>query len=175
MSTQAMKLFALHSSHLNATRNDLPEPGRFASIEALNRLMVESIDVAMCARHAHWNVRGPHFMARHQLFKSVAEGLEPQIDTIAKRISALGGFARGTPHIVASDSTLKPYPLHSVSDHDHLDAVACRLGLLAGEARISINECQKHGDPVTVHILVEANTAIEKLLWLVESHTVAPH
>lgn len=175
MSTQTMKLLAIHSSHLNATRNDLPEPGRFASIEALNRVLVETIDVAMCARHAHWNVRGAHFMARHQLFKSIAEGLEQPIDTIAKRISALGGIARGTAHIVASDSTLKPYPLHSVSDHDHLDAIASRLGLLAGEARLSINECQGHGDPVTVHIFVEANTVIEKLLWHVESHTIGPH
>ena len=175
MSTQAMKPLALHSSHLNATRNYLPEPGRLSSIEALNSILIQVIEVAMSARHAHWNVRGAHFVARHEHFKNVADGLGPQNDTIAKRISALGGIARGTVQIVASPRTSKPYPLHSFSDHDHLDAVACHLGLPASEARLSIGECQEHGDPETVQILIEASIATEKLLWLVESHTEGPH
>ena len=175
MSSHALKLTALHRSHLNATRNELPEAYRCVSIEVLNRVLVECIDVTMSARHAHWNVRGGQFLSRHALFKSVVDELDPQIDVVARRICALGGIARGTAGIVAGESSLKPYPVHTISDHEHLDALACRLGLLAGELRISNEECRDHGDPATLHVLTQTSVIVENLLWRVESHVVAPH
>ena len=173
MSTQTAKMYTLHNGYFNATRNDLPALARSTSIEALSTLLIEMIDVSLCARHAKWNVRGTNRLARNELFESLAEGLNDQIDVAADRICALGGIPRGTAHAVACDSTLRPYPIELNTDQEHLDALACRLGLLAGEARISVQECRDLGDPVTVHILTRASEQIEKLLWLLESHNTS--
>jgi starvation-inducible DNA-binding protein len=38
----------------------------------------------------------------HELFDKIAESVEDQVDTLAERVTSLGGTARGT--------SLKPYP-----------------------------------------------------------------
>ena len=46
----------------------------------------------MCIRDS---VKGPNFIALHELFDKVAESVEEHIDELAERITALGGTAYG--------------------------------------------------------------------------------
>src|SRR5215469_17003147 len=89
------------------TRNDLPAGTRTRVVELLNARLADAIDLGAQTKHAHWNVKGPNFIALHELFDKVAESVEDQIDTIAERITALGGRAYGTIASVARRSTLK--------------------------------------------------------------------
>src|SRR5215813_266575 len=91
------------------TRNDLPAGTRTKVIELLNARLADAIDLGAQSKHAHWNVKGPNFIALHELFGKVAEAVEDQIDTIAERVTALGGVAHGTLSAVARATTLKPY------------------------------------------------------------------
>jgi len=76
------------------TRNDLPANVRVEVTELLNARLADAIDLGAQSKYAHWNVKGPSFIALHELFDKVAETIEDQIDTLAERITALGGRAR---------------------------------------------------------------------------------
>src|ERR1700731_4808579 len=96
------------------TRNDLPANTRTKVIELLNGRLADGIDLGAQAKHAHWNVKGPNFIALHELFDKVAEHIEDHIDTLAERITALGGTAHGTIATVSRTTTLKQYPVDIV-------------------------------------------------------------
>src|SRR5438105_15827232 len=104
------------------TRNDLPANVRTQVIELLNARLADAIDLGTQTRHAHWNVKGPNVIALHELFDQVAEHLEVHIDTIAERVTALGGTARGTLAPVPRATTLRPYPDASSAGTLHVDA-----------------------------------------------------
>ena len=93
------------------TKNDLPEGNRKKLIELLNSRLADCIDLQTQAKQAHWNVKGPSFIALHELFDDVAEGVEAHADLIAERAVQLGGVAEGTAMVIAQRSMLNEYPL----------------------------------------------------------------
>src|SRR5580704_12246814 len=93
------------------TSNTLSENIRSKSAELLNRHLAAAIDLHAQVKQAHWNVRGPAFIAIHELFDKVADVVEEYSDKIAERAGTLGGTAEGTVQIAAGRSFLDPYPL----------------------------------------------------------------
>src|ERR1700756_2721108 len=109
------------------TRNDLPPNVRIEVAELLNARLADAIDLGAQSKYAHWNVKGPNFIALHELFDKVAESVEEHIDTIAERVTALGGTARGTITAVARGTSLKPYPEDTVEGLAHVEALSAAL------------------------------------------------
>src|SRR5437762_12985900 len=89
-------------------------------IELLNRRLADAIDLQLQSRQAYWNVKGPHFMALHELFDNVTEGVEEYANLIAERIVQLGGKAEGTVQAVAGRSALDRYWLSTVEGNGHI-------------------------------------------------------
>src|SRR6478735_3729966 len=87
---------------LYRTKNDLPEETRVEAIALLNQRLADCIDLQTQCKQAHWNVKGPQFIALHKLFDEVNEEVEDYIDLIAERIVQLGGVAEGTVRAVAA-------------------------------------------------------------------------
>ena len=172
MSTHTQRSAARAATVHPASLNELSADARTRVVDMLNRLLAEILDVALCARHAHWNARGPSFLLVHDLLDQVGSQLDSQADLTAKRIRVLGGTAHGTAQTVATVSSFKPYPVEVADGQDHLEALALRLGLLSAEARLSVHELSGLLDPVTANVLVKVNAAIDQALWLVESHLV---
>ncbi len=56
------------------TTNDLPEATRIKAIEELNARLADGIDLQTQTKQAHWNARGPTFIALHVLFDKVNGG-----------------------------------------------------------------------------------------------------
>src|SRR6266567_2090718 len=81
---------------LFSTKNDLPEKARVEVIGLLNQRLAEAIDLQTQCKQAHWNVKGPAFIALHKLFDDVNEDVEEYVDLIAERVVQLGGVAEGT-------------------------------------------------------------------------------
>jgi starvation-inducible DNA-binding protein len=73
------------------TKNDLPAHARADVIVILNARLADSIDLTHQAKQAHWNVKGPRFMALHKLFDEVVDAAEAYMDLSAERIVQLGG------------------------------------------------------------------------------------
>jgi starvation-inducible DNA-binding protein len=58
---------------LYPTKNTLAEAVRARSIAVLNATLASAIDLERQAKQAHWNVRGPNFIALHELFDKLAD------------------------------------------------------------------------------------------------------
>ena len=65
------------------TKNDLPAQLREKMIVLLNARLADSIDLQTQCKQAHWNVKGPDFIALHELFDKVNEEVEEYVDLIA--------------------------------------------------------------------------------------------
>src|SRR5438477_6165845 len=113
----------LSGALVNVTRNDLEESVRKQMTDLLNASLVELIDLQLQAKQAHWNVKGPSFIALHELFDQVAEAVEKAVDTVAERAVALGGVATGTVELVDERSELPPYSLKLKSGLQHVRAL----------------------------------------------------
>ena len=93
---------------MHSTRIDLPRKTREKVIGLLNANLADAIDLQLQAKQAHWNVKGPQFIALHELFDGIASSLDGNIDEMAERATALGGVAEGTLQVVAARSRLEP-------------------------------------------------------------------
>ena len=109
--------------HMHATRIDLPAETRSRLIPLLNRRLADAIDLSLQAKQAHWNVKGPGFIALHELFDRIAGEIDDHVDELAERITALGGTAEGTVQAVAGRTRLAAYPLTIADGRAHLEAL----------------------------------------------------
>jgi starvation-inducible DNA-binding protein len=155
---------------MHATRNDLPARTRAKVIGALNTRLAEAIDLGAQAKHAHWNVKGPQFIALHELFDRIAESVEEHVDELAERITALGGTAYGTIAAVARASSLAPYPENIVDGLQHVDALAAAVAQFGQKIRKGIDESGKQGDADTADLYTGISREVDKNLWFLEAH-----
>jgi starvation-inducible DNA-binding protein len=155
---------------LNPTKNDLPKKTREKVIDLLNARLADAVDLQSQAKQAHWNVKGPQFIALHELFDKVSEGAEEAIDLIAERAVQLGGTARGTARVAAKESSLKEYPLNITSGPDHVEALSNALATFGKALRAAIDASGKLGDADTADLFTGISRDADKLLWFVEAH-----
>ena len=155
---------------MHKTRNDIPAKTRKKVVELLNARLVDAIDLSIQAKQAHWNVKGPNFIALHELFDKVAEHAEGHVDALAERITALGGTAVGTVRAVAARSTLKAYPEDIFTGPQHLAALADALAAAAKASREAIEVADDLDDEVTADLFNEITAGLDKDLWFIEAH-----
>ncbi len=152
------------------TKNDLPEKTRRQIIELCNARLADAIDLQTQTKQAHWNVKGPHFIALHELFDKVNEDVEDYVDLIAERSVQLGGVVDGTARSVANRSTLPEYPVKGGDGRQHVDALSSALAAFGKLARSAIEETARLGDQDTNDIFIEISRGTDKWLWMVEAH-----
>ncbi len=158
---------------MHATRNDLPAATREKVIALLSQNLADTIDLGLQAKQAHWNVKGPSFIALHKLFDDVAEEAEDGIDEIAERITALGGIADGTVQTVAKRTRVAAYPTDISKGLDHVAKLADALAAVGKNARAAIDESDKLGDKDTADLFTGISRGLDKMLWFVEAHLQA--
>ena len=152
------------------THNTLPEAIRLQSVTALNKHLAAAIDLQAQIKQAHWNVRGPGFMAIHELFDTVATAVGLAADQLAERTGGLGGTAFGTVQVAAERSYLLPYPLGVADVAEHVFAVSASLAAFSQAIREASATSTTAGDADTADLLTEISRGIDQQLWFVESH-----
>ena len=152
------------------TKNDLPEATRGKMVELLNARLADCIDLQTQTKQAHWNVKGPSFIALHELFDQINEDVEDYVDDIAERAVQLGGVAEGTARRVAERSSLSEYPAKAVDGRSHVEALSSALSAFGAVARKGIDQANELGDLDTADLFTEVSRGIDKWLWFVEAH-----
>jgi starvation-inducible DNA-binding protein len=158
------------NTNLYPTKNDLPEASRLEAIGLLNQRLADSIDLQTQCKQAHWNVKGPTFIALHKLFDEINEEVEEYVDLIAERVVQLGGIAEGTVGIVAERSSLVDYPLVVASSAEHVAALSDALSGFGRTVRLGIEEMNDLQDAGSADILTQISRGVDKWLWFVEAH-----
>ena len=158
---------------MHKTKNDLPEKVRVQVAALLQARLAEAIDLVTHAKQAHWNVKGPSFIALHELFDKVYQNAGEHADLLAERIVQLGGVVEGTARVVVKQSQLPEYPLTLASGHEHVEALSRSLAWFGSTVRQSIDRTDEIGDKDTADILTEISRVVDKDLWFVEAHAQA--
>jgi starvation-inducible DNA-binding protein len=153
------------------TANDLNSNAKKVAIDLLNARVAEGIDLALMTKQAHWNLKGPQFIAVHEMLDGFRGQLDGHVDTMAERVVQLGGTALGTTQTVAKATSLSPYPTDIHAIPEHLAALIERYGAVANAVRRSIDDAAEAGDVDTSDIFTAASRDLDKALWFLEAHT----
>jgi starvation-inducible DNA-binding protein len=156
------------------TKNDLPGMIRADVVAILNARLADSINLMQQAKQAHWNVKGPNFMALHKLFDEVVDAAEESMDLLAERVVQLGGTAEGTIQVATTRTGLEEYPLALTEERDHVEALSSALAAYGKSVRRAIAQTDELGDRDTADICTEISRGVDTYLWFVEAHLGSP-
>lgn len=139
-------------------------------IEILNARLVDAIDLALIVKQAHWNLKGPNFIAVHEMLDPMRATIDGHVDIIAERVAQLDGTPVGTSQAVATSTALDAYPTDIKKVPDHLKALADRFAVLANQVREDIDATDEAGDADAADILTAFSRDLDKNLWFIKSH-----
>lgn len=152
------------------TMNALDSNAKRTSIDVLNARLADSIDLQLAIKQAHWNLKGPRFIAIHEMLDKLRADVDEAVDTIAERATALGGTALGTVQTTAAATKLPPYPTDIHDIDAHLKALIERVALSTNAMRKNIDDTDEAGDAVTADVFTQIVRDMDKWLWFLESH-----
>jgi len=154
------------------TSIDLDPETRAEVNRILNQQLADTFDLYSQTKQAHWNVKGSQFIALHELYDKLATELLDHVDTIAERVTALGGVAEGTARMAVAASRLPDYPGGTVGSMESVQALAERYAALARTTRAAIDRTDELGDMDAADIFTAVSRALDKALWFLEAHLV---
>ncbi|MCC6427224.1 MAG: DNA starvation/stationary phase protection protein Dps [Phycisphaerales bacterium] len=155
---------------MNPTRNDMPAKVRKQMVELCNVRLADAVDLWSQCKQAHWNVKGPAFIAVHELFDKVSHEVDEFADTIAERAVALGGTAHGTIRMAAKTSSLGEFPGKIRGEEKFVDALADAIAGFGKGIRAAIDVAEAARDKGTADLFTGMSREVDKLLWFVEAH-----
>jgi len=141
-----------------------------AMIDLLNARLADAIDLALITKQAHWNLKGPAFIAVHELLDLLRSDLDEHVDIIAERVAQLDGIALGTVQTVGKATQLEAYPTDIRKVTDHLTALVERYALTGAAVRKAIDTADEAGDADTADIFTAFSRVLDKNLWFLKSH-----
>ncbi len=153
-----------------ATRHDLAEDIRVKVNTLLSQHLADGIDLALQAKQAHWNIKGPNFGTLHPLFDDIRAELDGFNDEIAERIVALGGTANGTLEKIAKVTRIPSYPKDIHEWGSHVVAFSDALSVYGQHVRQAIDLSDSYGDKGTSDLFTGISRSVDKRLWMLEAH-----
>jgi starvation-inducible DNA-binding protein len=155
---------------MKAPQTGLASNTKTAMIDLLNARLADAIDLSLITKQAHWNLKGPTFIAVHEMLDMFRDGLDAHTDTIAERVAQLDGIALGTVQTVGKGTSLDAYPTDIRKIPDHLNALVARYAAVSKSAREGIDTADEAGDADTADILTAFSRDVDKYLWFLKSH-----
>lgn len=158
------------SSEMMETRMKIEIETRKKVIALLNQQLADTFDMVSLVKQAHWNIKGSQFIALHKLFDELADGLLGHVDSLAERVTALGGLAKGTVRMAAEASRLAEYPVNMVKAMPTVEFLADQMAALAASTRAAADQAENLHDMATNDLLIEVVRDLDKWVWFLEAH-----
>ena len=153
-----------------ATKIDLSAETRSKIVALLNQQLADTFDLFSQIKQAHWNVKGMHFIALHELCKKLAEETAASCDDLAERPTSWGVGAVATARAAGKASRLAEYPLDGVHGKAAVEALVERYAALAASTRKAIDTAASLGDAGTSDLFTGISRGLDKSLWFLEAH-----
>lgn len=157
----------------------LTDEQRAGVIELLNRDLSDNYLLLIKTKKYHWDVVGPQFRSLHQMFEEQYTALTENIDAIAERTRALGGYPVGTAEGFLKYATVKEHSgdipdanrmvSNLVDDHEQV----------IRNLRDHVDQCgDQFHDQGTADFLTGLMEQHEEMAWMlrsfVEGYSIAP-
>jgi starvation-inducible DNA-binding protein len=148
----------------------LTEEQRHGVIELLNRDLADLYLLLIKTKKYHWDVIGPQFRTLHELWEEQYTALTENIDALAERVRALGGYPLGTAAGFIQYSTIQE---HS-NDLPDANQMVARLvqdhEQIIRNLRENIDQCsEEHHDEGTADFLTGLMEQHEEMAWMLRS------
>jgi len=140
-----------------------------AAAQFLGPIVTAMTVLSVDGKQAHWHVRGPNFIAVHELLDEVIDHVREWADSAAERIVALGLPIDGRIATVAKNSTL-PTINEGFQQADKM--IADYLGEIDAAIEIvktAIDELEEI-DPTSQDVAIEIARGLEKDRWFLFAH-----
>ncbi|MBD2411495.1 DNA starvation/stationary phase protection protein [Nostoc calcicola FACHB-389] len=155
---------------MRAINIGLTEEQRQGVINLLNKDLADAYLLLVKTKKYHWDVVGPQFRSLHQLWEEHYEKLTVNIDALAERIRALGGYPVGTMEGFLKIATLK----------EHAGSVPTATGMVANlvqdheqvirNLRDHVDQSgEKFHDQGTADFLTGLMEQHEEIAWMLRS------
>ncbi|PQE02774.1 DNA starvation/stationary phase protection protein [Mycobacterium sp. EPG1] len=135
---------------------------------ALQRVLVDLIELQLQGKQAHWNVVGTNFRDLHLQLDEVVDFARTASDTVAERMRALDAVPDGRSDTVAATTSLPEFPAYEHSTGDVVDLITTRIYAVVDTLR-TVHDPVDAEDASTADILHQLIDGLEKLAWLVKS------
>ena len=166
-----MESAPLRIQRLHSTKNDLPEKSRRQLVALLNQRLADSIDLQTQTKTAHWNVKGPSFIALHKLFDEINEEVE-ELRGSAGRAGRAARAASPRGRCGRAAERRSSTSIRSTSRRTGSTSRRCRRPWrpTASASARAIGEADDLDDADTADLFTEISRGIDKWLWFVEAH-----
>lgn len=145
----------------------LNQDTRSQLVDLLNANLVNTINLTLAVKQAHWNLKGSGFIGVHELLDDVADHLREGADLMAERAVILGGHAKGTVEAVAEKSTLEAYPQEISDIQEHIAHLKSRFLDLGQSVREAAETAEEAGDEDTADLFTEISRTVDKDAWFI--------
>ncbi|MCM1981688.1 Dps family protein [Lyngbya confervoides] len=148
----------------------LSEKERQGVIDLLNRSLADTYLLVIKTKKYHWDVVGPQFMSLHALWENHYEALSTNIDAIAERVRALGGYPIGTAREFLDMASIQEH----VGDLPSATQMVGRLVVdhekIIRNLREFIDSCsEEFHDEGTADFLTGLMSSHEEMAWMLRS------
>lgn len=144
--------------------NSVPEV-----LEVLQKQLAGVFDLFSQTKQAHWNLKGPHFIALHNMLDELAGSMRDHSDALAERMVALGGYPLG--HVVASaEATYLEAPSADlVIDMEWISFMITQYSKVSVELYKDIATVGEH-DPASEDLLIGIVRDVDQFIYFLSSH-----
>lgn len=148
----------------------LTDNQRSGVIELLNHDLADAYLLLIKTRKYHWDVVGPQFRSLHELWQEQYEALATNIDDIAERIRALGGYPLGTAEGFLQNASLKEHPNDLPNATEMVQRLVTDYELIVRNLRTHVSQCSdNYKDEGTADFLTGLMEQYEKTAWMLRA------
>jgi starvation-inducible DNA-binding protein len=148
----------------------LSDEQRQGVIDLLNHDLADSYLLVVKTKKFHWDVVGPQFLSLHELWDKQYESLSANIDAIAERIRALGGYPIGTMKGFLEFGSLAEEPGNIPMATGMVSALVKDREQIVRNLRQHIDSCsEQYHDQGTADFLTGLMEQHEDAAWMLRS------
>jgi starvation-inducible DNA-binding protein len=141
--------------------------------QELNAVLADTRILHDLYKKVHWLMRGPTFIALHELMDKHAAQQDALVDSLAERIQTLGAIAVGDPRHVAELTSIPRPPDGAESVASMLSRLLAAHETVVVAARKAAETADELGDTTSEDLLSSEVTPVNELqTWFVAEHLV---
>lgn len=148
----------------------LSQEQRQGVIDLLNRDLSDAYLLLIKTKKYHWDVVGPQFRSLHQLWEEHYNALTENIDAIAERVRALGGYPIGTAEGFLKYASIKEEAGTLPNAYGMVENLVADHEQVIRNLRNHVDQCSENfKDQGTADFLTGLMEQHEQMAWMLRS------